>query len=110
MKLPPKFRLTLTGSLDAFRSRQIVQDGFSTPFSHMLCGRDVREDLFRSWGLTMDVEEVIDDDLEEADMCNLYRLKTGPQELAALFNATITKPVAGRGRFCLSYLRSQSAS
>lgn len=93
MKLPPKFRLTLTGSIDAFRSRQVVQDGFSYPFSHMLCGMDVREDLFKAWGLTMEVEEIIGDDLEEADMCNLYRLKTGPDELAALFNARITKPV-----------------
>src|SRR3546814_9965247 len=54
---------------------------------------DIPPDLFRAWGLTIAVEENIEDGLKDTEMCNLYRLKTGTEEMAALFNARVTKPV-----------------
>src|SRR3546814_7369526 len=93
MKLPQHFRITLTGTIEEFRSREVVQEGFSHPFANILCGADIPPDLFRAWGLTIAVEENIEDGLKDTEMCNLYRLKTGTEEMAALFNARVTKPV-----------------
>src|SRR3546814_11674774 len=96
MKLPQHFRITLTGTIEEFRSREVVQEGFSHPFANILCGADIPQDLFRAWGLPIPVEETIEDGLKDTELCNLNQLKTGTEEMGALVNARVTKTGGGK--------------
>lgn len=97
MKAPDRYVITLAGSVSAYRGRAVITGGFETVMHALLSGEECPDDPFRAWGLKLIVEEDVEYGdprrEDEAGMCNLYRLNTGPDELAALFSATVTKEV-----------------
>lgn len=97
MKLPDRFIITLIGTVHDFRSRSVVGEGFATPWEALLEGGECPDEVFRPWGLRLIIEENVDyGDLRRQDeegMCNRYRVRTGPEEIANLFRAEVTKDV-----------------
>jgi len=92
MRLHNKFRLTLTGSLRDFIGRDNMHADFPRLITWMLRGEEFAPDLLRSWGIAISAEPVFqyEGELEEDAMCNLFRIRAAPAEIAGLFRATLT--------------------
>lgn len=87
MRLPEDFRLTLTGKVSRFRSRDLILDDFIGILRHILRGDEFRPDIFRSWSMALEVEPApsIEERLEQTLVCNLYRVRPSVAEVAGLF-------------------------
>jgi hypothetical protein len=60
MKLPRRFRLVLTGNTSDVTRRENVNSDLAWYLRQLLLGADMPEDVLKPWGITVEVEEDMD--------------------------------------------------
>lgn len=92
MRLHDHFRLTLTGTLQDFRSRESSPGDIGALVRWILSGQEFPPDIMRSWGIMVSAEPLYpyEASLEGECMCNLYRIRASANEVARTFDAVQT--------------------
>jgi hypothetical protein len=60
MKLPRRFRLVLTGNTIDVTRRENVNSDLAWYLRQLLLGAEMPEDVLKPWGITVEVEEDMD--------------------------------------------------